>query len=84
MKLAAPDRKISEELQKIAALLESEIEKAAGQRMGFTLVIFNAEAGSRMNYVSNCDRDEVANALISLLAGWGKGMPDIPAHKIDS
>jgi len=33
MKLAAPDRKISEELQKIAALLESEIEKAAGQRM---------------------------------------------------
>jgi len=37
-----------------------------------------------MNYVSNCDRDEVANALISLLAGWGKGIPDIPAHKIDS
>lgn len=83
MKVATPDRKISEELQAIAAELEDRVSAVACQRMGFCLVIFNAEAGSRMNYVSNCDREEVANALTSLLVGWGKGMPDIPAHKVE-
>ena len=50
--------------------------------MGFSLVVFNAEPGSRLNYVSNCDRQEVYSALKSLIAGWEDGMPDIPSHEI--
>jgi len=82
MKTATPDRKVSEQLRLIADELDKRLEDVAGQRMSFSLVVFNAEAGSRMNYVSNTNRDEVANALTSLLVGWGKGMPDIPAHEI--
>ena len=82
MKLATPDRKVSEQLRQIADELDKRLEDVAGQRMSFSLIVINAEPGSRMNYVANCNRDDVANALSSLLAGWGKGMPDIPAHEI--
>ena len=82
MKVASPDMKVSQELQKIADELNKRLEDVAGQRMNFSLVVFNSEPGSRMNYVSNCNRDDVANAMQSLLIGWGKGMPDIPAHEV--
>ena len=78
-----PDRKISEEMQNIAKHVDELLTGIAGQRMGFSLVVFNVVENSRMNYVSNCDRKEVQSALTDLLEGWKKGMPDIPAHEID-
>lgn len=62
--------------------LDSRLEAVAGQPMGFSLLIFQSVEGSRMNYVSNCDRDDVIQAMRSLLKGWEDGMPDIPGHKV--
>lgn len=76
------DMAISEAMQALAGSLSAVLEDIAGKPMGFSLIVFNAEAGSRMNYVSNCDRQEVINAMESLLAGWKGGMPDIPAHEV--
>lgn len=83
MKVAKADRLISESLRDIAKELDIKLEEIAGQRMSFSLIVFNAEEGSRLNYVSNCDRDNVHTALKSLIKGWEKGMPDIPAHKVE-
>ncbi len=83
MKTANADRLVSKALREIADELTTRLENAAGQRMGFSLIVFSGVEGSRMNYISNCKRSDVHAALKSLLGGWGKGMPDIPAHKID-
>lgn len=77
------EEKLSRELQTLAKKLEVMIEKRAGKPMMFSLVIFNEEPGSRMQYISNTERASVINALQSLLTGWGEGMPDIPVHKIN-
>jgi hypothetical protein len=83
MKTSPEDMAVSESMQILAKLLGGMLEDIAGKPMGFSLLVFNAEEGSRMNYVSNCDRDEVHTALKSLLAGWEAGMPDIPSHEIN-
>ena len=82
VKIAPEDMAISENMQALAGSLSDLLEEIAGKPMGFSLVVFNAEPGSRMNYVSNCDRQEVYSALKSLIAGWEAGMPDIPSHEI--
>lgn len=82
MKIAPEDMAISENMQALAGSLSSLLEEIAGKPMGFSLVVFNAKPGSRLNYVSNCDRQEVYNALKSLITGWEAGMPDIPSHEI--
>lgn len=82
MKISPEDRAVSEAMQALAGSLSSLLEEIAGKPMGFSLIVFNAEAGSRMNYVSNYDRQEVINAMKSLLAGWDAGMPDVPTHEI--
>jgi len=78
MKIASPDLKISKELVSIANQLDDKLREVAGERMGFSLVVFQSELGSRMNYMSNCERGNVRHALTSLLKGWDEGMPDIP------
>lgn len=83
MNLSSADRRISEELSAIADRLNKKLEEIAGQPMSFSLCVFNAEPGSRINYISNCKRDDVANAWLSMIDGWEAGMPDIPAHRID-
>lgn len=82
VKLAEPDRKISVAAQAIADELNRRLEKIAGQPMAFCLVVFNAQPGSRITYVSNCERADVASALMSLLRGWAEGMPDVMAHEV--
>jgi hypothetical protein len=77
-----PEITVSMAMQPLADQIDKILEEIAGERMGFSLVVFNTKPGSRMNYVSNCDREEVINALSSLLDGWEQGMPDIPAHKV--
>ena len=73
---------LSRDLQNLAKRLEVMLEKRAGKPMLFSLVIFNDEPGSRMQYISNTDRECVKNALESLLDGWREGMPDVPAHEV--
>lgn len=76
------EKQLSAELQDLAKNLEAMLEKRAGKPMLFSLVVFNDEPGSRMQYISNTDRECVSDALESLLAGWRDGMPDIPAHEV--
>ena len=83
MKVTEAERALSLELQELAAVLESKLERRAGKKMLFSLLIFNEEAGSRMQYISNTHRDSVLVAMRSLLSGWREDMPDIPAHEVE-
>ncbi len=74
---------VSKNLQHLARLISGQLKNMTGERLGFSLVVFNNEPGERVNYVSNCDRADVAAALRELLEHWEKGMPDIPAHQVD-
>jgi len=69
-------------MQAIADEMEKRLEGLTGRKMMFSLCVFNSEAGSRINYVSNCKRSDVASCWQSMLRGWAEGMPDIPAHKL--
>jgi len=75
------DRKISEQLRDIADELDKRLKDVGGQPMKFSLLIFQTEQNSRMSYISNCVRDDVAEAMKLLLRGWEDGMPDVEAHK---
>ncbi len=83
MSTTEAEEALSRDLQQIAKKLEKIIERSAGKPMLYSLVIFNDEAGSRMQYISNTDRECVKSALTSLLLGWDGGMPDIPAHEVN-
>lgn len=76
------DRRVSERLQELGKSLDAQIEEMAGERLGFVLLVFSPVAGERMNYISNCPRPEMQNAMASLLKGWQSGMPDVPAHEV--
>lgn len=80
--MTSPDMAVSRELQVIAQEISDRLEQVAGERMGFSLLVFNAVDGSRMNYVSNCNRKDVHAALASLLKKWEEGMPDVPGHEV--
>lgn len=71
--------RLSKELRAIAGRLEADINKAAGERTAFALVVFTP---GRASYISNGPRDQVVNELEGLLEFWRAGGPDIPAHKI--
>ncbi len=81
--LAKADVLVSQQLQDIFKKLESDVAEIAGQKMLISLCVFNPEPGSRVNYISNGKRDDVAGAWISMIEGWRAGMPDIPAHQIN-
>lgn len=76
-----PDQAISKILQPLAKDIANCLEEAAEQKIGFSLVVFPITEQANMQYVSNCKRTEVVDALQSLIDGWRQGMPDIPAHK---
>ena len=78
--MSKADIEVSKNLKNIAKQLSKRIDKSAGKPMMFSLVIFNDEPGSEMQYISNAEREGVQKALKSLLDGWDKGMPDIPNH----
>jgi len=80
--MTSADRKVSQNMQKLAKYVSRKIDKVAGKHMAFSLLVFNIDANSRMNYCSNCSREDVHKALKSLLDSWDEGMPDIPAHEI--
>ena len=54
----------SEEMMRVlAGAIDSALKDATGQRYGFALVVFEQTDTDRTNYISNCDRSEVAAAL---------------------
>lgn len=83
MKISAADVAVSDALRQISDELSAKLEEIAGQRMHFSLIVFQSEPGSRLNYVSNCQRDYVVGAMQALLQGWRAGMPDVPAHEVN-
>lgn len=70
---------LSKKLQAIAQGLDEVIEEAAGERVGFTLIVFTE---GRASYISTVKRDESVREIKHLLECWGAGLPDIPAHEI--
>ena len=83
MGLGIADKEISRKMQDIGKEITDRLKDITGEDTGFSLIVFNREPESRLNYVSNCDREQVVEALTALLEGWGKGMPDIPAHEVN-
>jgi hypothetical protein len=53
----------------------------AGERMGLALFVFPLDRPGVAQYVSNCQRTDVAAALRYFLQRWAQGMPDVPAHE---
>ena len=70
---------LSRSLQGIAQDLDLAIEAAAGERVGYTLIVFTE---GRASYISTVKRDESVREIKNLLHCWGEGLPDIPAHEI--
>lgn len=71
--------KVSVAMPAIAEALENIIESIAGERVGFTLLVFTEE---RASYISNVPRADSVREIKGLLADWEAGAPDIPAHKV--
>jgi len=66
-------------MQRIARMIDAEIEKEAGQRVAFTLLVYTAP---RASYVGSCERAEAIREMKRLIEIWEADMPDIPAHDI--
>jgi hypothetical protein len=71
--------RVSKVMQPLASELQSVLSEVAGEPTIFCLVVFTPV---RLNYVSNCSREDVKKCLQELLDGWAAGMPDVPAHKV--
>lgn len=76
------EQAVSEAMQDLMTELNKKITKIAGQEMGITLCVFNAVAGGRISYISNCERQQVKECWLSMIKGWDRGMPDVAAHKV--
>ena len=73
--------RLSQKLPEIAKDLSAAIEEAAGERIGFTLLVFTA---GRASYISSINREDSVRELKKLLEYWEKGMPDVSAHEYSS
>lgn len=65
--------RLSRNLQRIAKMLDRELEKAAGARVPFSLYTWG---GQRCQYVSNSPREEAKVAMQECLDRWDQ--PDDP------
>lgn len=74
------ERKVSVNLQELARQLDDALRAIAGERMGFTLIVFPLHRVGHVNYVSNCSRDDIELQLHDLLKHWRTGVPDVPMH----
>ncbi len=77
------EQRVSKKLPSLIRMIDKIVRNIAGQRMGISLVIFNTTPGGRVNYISNCHRDEVKEAFKELIEAWDADMPDVPAHEVD-
>ena len=70
---------VSRNLQALAQGLDEVIEGIAGERVGFTLIVFTE---GRASYISTVKREDSVREIKNLLHCWDEGLPDIPAHNI--
>ena len=80
MRTSRISRALSHDMQRIATDLDKAIERSAGERVAFTLIVFTP---GRASYVSNADRAECVREIRHLLDLWDQGMPDVPAHDVE-
>jgi hypothetical protein len=71
--------KLSRDMQSIAGALDQVIADVAGERIGFTLIVFTE---GRASYISTISREESVREIRKLLDLWDQGMPDVPAHDV--
>lgn len=76
-----PDSHISRQLQQICRAVEGIVAEVAGERMGIALIVTPLSRGGDLQYVSNCNREDMMRQLRTLLATWDAGMTDIPSHQ---
>jgi len=72
--------KVSRQLHSVAESVDNQIAKIAGERVGFSLIVFTE---GRASYISNCDREVVKRELKNLLEYWEGGIPDTKAHDVN-
>lgn len=77
----AVDIRISQGLQDVAKDLDGALRSIAGERINFSLWVWS---DGRTQYISNAQRADVIKALEETIARWKEGMPDIPAHEVQS
>jgi len=75
------DLVISQSLPELAEFIEEELSSISDQRTGFALVVFNSKAESNINYIANCEQENVVQALQILLDGL-KNKLGMPLRKI--
>lgn len=76
------EQKISKILKPLAKDINDCLKNAAGENIGFSLIIYPLQDGGRAQYIGNCKREDSARSIQELLNGWAQGMPNVPAHKI--
>lgn len=68
---------LDEFLQGVAEGLDEFLEVAAGERIGFAMVL---DTDGLAQYVANVERKDGVAMLAALFQRWSKNQPDIPAH----
>lgn len=69
---------VSRAMQPIAAMLDEEIERVAGEPVAFSLFVWTK---GRCSYISSgTDRTQIITVLEAMIARWKAGAPDVPAH----
>lgn len=73
--------KLSIELQRISALLHEALNDAAGEDVGFVLLVStNNGEQTEVNYSSNLARQDSMLLLGKMLTTHELGMSDVPLH----
>lgn len=72
--------RLSQRLQDIAHDLQVVINEAAGEPVGFTLLVFTP---GRASYISTVAREESVREIKHLLTIWESGVEDTPAHEVN-
>lgn len=81
MAITEAQLKVSQTLQSIAHGLDEVLTEQTGVKMGFALFIFNEEHDGHLQYVSNCARPEVLEALKDFLARQDTPLIEVPLHE---
>lgn len=70
---------LSQQMQSIARRVKKELAQIPGNELGFCVIV---SGPGRLQYVSNCDRTEMAEALTSLVERWKTQKHiDVPHHE---
>ena len=85
MAISEAQRNLSHHLSAVAECIDELILAASGEKMGFSLVIWNRIDGGQAQYISNCARPECIKGLKLLLKQWQAleeiSEPEVPLHE---